>query len=285
LSAPFAGRVFVPPDAPPGNGPTVAVTVSRAEPGPPQFQSRRHELVPGADDPRRVVRLACTVGLLVQPASNAGRGQRVAGVDALVYLLDGPELRSAAALRAAGDPGFLIDELELTGIHLGVPAERAADADVELRVTGWFWPRSAPGIAGAPMRPRIRSSSFPVALSPHEPLVAGGAAVTLRLEVDTVGTFALDEDAGATVEAFGPLAVGLTGPGGRPGRGALTGGTAGPEGSRLLEIEDAAVTISYTPPNEEVADELVVRLVTDDAEAGPRLGLVLGRFPLAVVTA
>jgi hypothetical protein len=285
LPPPFGGRVFVPPDEPAGNGPTVAVTVLRAVPET-GFHVARPERVPGGDDARRVVRLSCTVGMTVTPVADEGRSQQVAAVDELLWLVDTPPFRDGRALRVGGDPGFFVEALGIEAADLADPDDVLPD--VTLVARGWFWPPGEPPITGPPMRLRLRQVVLPVALEQDAPrLLTGGDPVELTVRVGTAGTFVLDpdEDGGAPVsgaEPFGALAVGLVGTGGRPGAGSLSGGEDGPDGRRLVTIQAGAASVTYTPPDEPALDDLVVRTVLTTGDE-TRVGAELARFPLAVV--
>jgi hypothetical protein len=284
LSAPFAGRVFVPPDAPGGPGPTVAISVGDAVPWDEGFHGTRPEVVPGDDDRRRVTRLVCSVHVVVEPAASGGRPQRVAGVDAVVDLLGAAELRGGGWLERPGDPGFLVERLELVRADLADPGDPPR-AHVTVRAHGWFWPPDAPGMAGAPMRPRIRAAVLPVSLTASGPVVAGGTPVDLTLRLEGAGTFVLEPGAPPTSQPPGPLAVGLRGTGGGPGAGTLTGGDEGPDGTRLVTSDGGVLAFGYTPPDEPATDQLVVRMYAPDPEGDDRLGLELARLPIAAVRA
>src|SRR5207249_2405607 len=79
LPPPFRGHVAVAPAPAPSADPAVVVVVERADSVDPDFNSRRPEIAPGVADPRRILRMNCTVGVRVQPANNAGRRQQMDG--------------------------------------------------------------------------------------------------------------------------------------------------------------------------------------------------------------
>lgn len=285
LAAPFAGRVFVAPGPPDTTLPALLVGVSRAEVIGENFGAgRRPERVPGADDPRRVVRLRCTIRIEVRPADNGTRAQTVAVLDALLYELDGPDMRTASALTAPGDPGFVLSRHLPEAVQVTPdPAESDALPSVEVQAEGWFWPPNTPGITGVPIAAAlVRTATLPVALQPWPLLLRpGDPAVPLTIRVGTTGTTRLSGGA-PVVSAFGELAVRVVDAGGRPGAGTLTGGTAGPDGTRLIAVTEDAATVSYQPPAGPATDQLVVSVGRADAGAGPAVGIELARFPLAV---
>lgn len=283
LAAPFTGRVFVPPDAPGGSGPTIAVSVGDAVPWDEGFHDTRPEVVPGDDDRRRVTRLTCTVQVAVEPTASGGRPQRIAGIDMLLDLFGAAELRGGRWLEQPSDPGFLVERIALVRAELGDPGEPAAQ--VTARAHGWFWPPDAPGTASAPMRPRLRASVLPVALTASGPVVAGGTPVELTLRLESAGTLVLDPDAPPASRPPEPLAVGLHGTGGGPGAGLLTGGDEGPDGTRLVTPDGGVLTFGYTPPEEPATDRLVVRTYAPDPEGEDRLGLELARLSVTAVRA
>jgi hypothetical protein len=280
LDAPFVGRVFVPPGPSAANAPALLSGLLDAVPLPESFGSRRPEIVPGADDPRRVVRLHTRVRVEVRASGAGGREQTMAGIDALLYLLDAPDLRDASALTSPGDPGFALSRQLPTGVELapetGLPA-------VLVEAEGWFWPRNAPGITGRPiLQAQVRMAQLPVALAPW-PLApgAGGDPMDLRVLVGAVGTVRLDGGVPAGL-VFGALALRLIDAGGRPGAGTLTGGTAGPDGARIVTLDAGEATFTYTPPAEPARDVLVVCLARPDTGDGVAVGTELARFDLVV---
>jgi hypothetical protein len=282
LPAPFAGRVQVAPGAAPGSQPRVLVGVQQADQSEPEMGSRRPELAPGSNDPRRVMRLQCVAGLTVQPGTGEGRGQQMLGLDAALYALDAPDFRDGSALRGgAPDPGFLIQRLRLGGgaAPLDPSAPNAAPVGLTLLAEGWFWPVGVTGEAGRAIgEVRIRGALLPVELVPAVPvLVANGGPVELTVRIRSFGVLRVSEAAQPGLP-FGVIGLGLVGPGGQPGAGALSGGAAGANGVRLLNLTDEAATVTYTPPAQSATDELIVAL--HDGSGG--LGVELGRVVLHV---
>jgi len=285
LTGPLAGRVFVTPGPDDHAKTALLVGVRAAEVIAENFGAgRRPEQVPGATDPRRIVRLRCAIRIEVRPGHNDTRAQTVAALDALLYELDSPELRNASALSSPGDPGFVLDG-QLPEAVLIPPRAHGDDGlpAVELRAEGWFWPPNTAGVTGVPITAAlVRTATLPIALQPWPLLIrAGDPAIPLTVRVGTAGTSRLTVDA-PTVSPFGELAVRVVDSGGRPGAGSLSGGTAGPDGSRLIAVTDDAATIAYQPPATAGNDQLVVYVARADAGAGPAVGVELARFPLAV---
>lgn len=281
LPAPFAGRVDPAPAAgTPGAQPRIVVGAHRVERLSPDFGSLRHEVVPGVQAPRRVVRLACELLLVVEAGNASGREQQLAGVDALVYALDDPAL--LAALAAGGDPGFLLDAIDLVDAH--VPLD-PTDADavpvgVSVRAVGVFWPVGAAGQDGPVVRfVRIREASLPVGVVlPDVPLVPGGPSAVIGLRVGATGTLVVDA-AGVTTTPVGRVTARVLAPDGKPGKGTLAGGDTGTEaGARLVELTAGVAEVTYTPPAEAATDLLVVTL--EDGEGGA--GIELSRTELTV---
>jgi hypothetical protein len=281
LGAPFAGRVDVVPGSGQGNQPSITVAVREARRLAPDFGSTRPEQAPGADDPRRVVRLDVDVELVVTPANNGGRPQLIAGLDALLYELDGPEARAAGTLASpADDPGFVLDRLEVRSA-LTDPDE--GSPRVVLNAVGWFWPPDAPGITGAPIaEARVRTVARPVDLAPWPLRIrAGDDAVTFTLTMAATGTSVLDGD-GVDIDEFGRVALRLIDAGGRPGAGSLIGGADGPAGSRIVTLTDGTTTIDYAPPADAASDHLVVAVARPDTGDGAAIGVELARFSIEV---
>ncbi|TDE92442.1 hypothetical protein EXU48_12795 [Occultella glacieicola] len=283
LGAPFDGRVFVPPGPSATNEPALLAGLVDAVPIPESFGSRRPEIVPGADDPRRVVRMRTTARVEVRASTAGGREETTTGLDALLYLLDAPDLRDASAFTAPGDPGFALSRQVPTGVQIAPDAGLPA---VLVEAEGWFWPPNVSGVTGRPIRQaHVRMAQLPVALEPWPPpLDAGGPAVDLRVTVGAVGTMRLDGGTPAGV-AFGALTLRVVDAGGRPGAGTLTGGAGGiggTDGNLVVPLEAGAASFTYTPPAEPARDVLVVSLDRPDTGDGVAIGTEIARFDLVV---
>ncbi len=278
LPAPFTGRVDVPPGTLAGAGPVILVGATHVEAVEPQLGSRRPETVPGTNDPRRVLRLACDVSLHVIPDPTQAQVRQMQAIDALMYTLDAPDFRSGKALTGPADPGFLIQSLRIIDGNVAIPPTSPATPPVSLtlRADGWFWPIGVPGQAGITIGEiRIRGVTLPLEVSPPHPvLVAGGAAIDLTVHVGSFGTFRLHTPPLPPLP-FGTLAFTLRGPGGRPGKGTLVGQV---EGVRLVDLTENQATVRYQPPAEAAEEELVIAL--DNGTNGP--GIEIGRFRLHV---
>lgn len=281
LPAPFTGRVEVAPGPAASNQPSITVAVVEARRLAPDFGSTRPEQAPGADDPRRVVRLDCDVAIEVRAATNQGRPQAIAGLDALLYELDRPELARTPTLESpADDPGFVIESLEVTSART---APEEGLPRLLLHVVGWFWPPDAPGITGAPIaEARVRTVARPVDLAPWPlRLRAGDGSIALTLTTSAGGTTLLDGQ-GVAADSFGAVAVRVIDAGGRPGAGTLAGGDSGPPGSRLIALTDGTATVEYVPPAEAATDHLVVSVARPDTGDGAEIGIELARFSIEV---
>jgi hypothetical protein len=281
LPAPFTGRARVAPAGPAGTQPVLLVGVTGATPaGREMGGSQRLEVVPGSPDQRRVLRLRFDVGLEVQPATGADRAQILAGLQAAAYALDTADVRDGSALREDGDQGFLVSQLAIK--ELVAPLNTLAVPPHVLRLAGegWFWPIGLVGETGVPIAEvRVRSVALPIRLRPATPrLIAGGDAVDFTLAFPASRPLRLDADGVQPALPFGSVAVALAGPGGQPGAGALTGGTAGAPGVRLLSVVGNEAEFSYVPPAAAAQDELLIAL---DDGAGA-LGVPLARVALPV---
>jgi hypothetical protein len=277
LPAPFGGRVFV---APPGNPNQLrlVVGVERVTLTEPDMGSRRHERVPGANDGRRVVRASCTLRIDVQPGASAGRAQQVSALDAALYELEAPDFQSGEALVAPGDTGFVIQRMRCVGtaVPLDPDVTDAPPLGLTLEAEGLFWPVGVPGEAGIEIGEiRLRGMRLPLILEPREPLLeAGGPAVTLTLRVGRAGGHTIGN--GVSALPIGNIAVNVFAPGGQPGAGVLSGGTAGASGARILDASSGEITFDYTPGAQPARDTLIASF--EDGEGGP--GVELGRFVL-----
>ncbi len=278
LPAPFTGRVDVPPGTLPGGKPVILVGVTHVEPVERYMGSQHPEIVPGANDPRRVLRLICDVSIQVFPGPSQGRPQQMLGLDAVLYALDAPEFRDGTALAGPADPGFLIQSLQAVdgAAVLDPSAPDAVPPGLTLKADGWFWPVGVPGQAGVAIGEiRIRGVIYPLEISPPQPLLtAGGAPVDLTVRVGSFDPIRVHELPLPEL-LFGSLAFVVLGPGGRPGKGTLVDSV---DGLRLVPLVDNQAVVTYQPPDEPARDELVVGL--DNGADG--LGIEIGRFPLNV---
>lgn len=238
------------------------------------WHGTRHETVPGAAFPRRVVRLRCAVVLRL---AGPDRAARLAGLDTLLYALDDPALRSALAPPPGTDPGFQLHGLTVDALTTPLTPTADEPVGVTATATGLFWPIGTPGVdAGEITEVRVRAGRVPITVRlPAAPFVAGGPAAPIDLMVVSAGGLTLRDD-GTTSRPLDRLAVRLTTAGNRPGAGTLTGGAAGAAtGVRLLDLADGATTVTYTPPAEPTRDILEIALARDGT-----LGTALARVPL-----
>lgn len=274
LSPPFAGRVTVAPLTPNGVGPVLQVAVGAVRRAEPDVGSFRQEQPPGLPTLRRVARLEADITISVSPqgGGGAGRPQTVTGVESLLYLLDSPTFRSGEALVQAGDQGFLLQSLALTGAT--VPVNDTA-AQVDLTVSGWFWPVGEPGAAGVAIdEVHVRQFSLPVILQAPR-LVAGAGAANLSLGFGRAGTMVVEQDTVSTLP-FGQMLVSILAPDGSPGAGVMAGGVAGGPDAQIVDIAAGPVAFTYTPPGAAGTDILVLRAVQADGGTG----VEIARFDL-----
>ncbi len=268
LAAPLAGAVDVSPGR---DASRLVLGITAVQRLDDDLLSLRPELVPGDVAPRRVLKLRCTVELDAKLPNGGSRADQMQAIDGALYLLGDSSMRDGSALLPGdnSDPGFLIRSLNVSASM--PPQSITVDAD------GFFWPKGTAGQAGvAIQQARIRSALQPLLIDPQPAsLVAGGPAADFTVHFGTSGTTALAAD-GIHNSAYGSLVVSVVDAGGRPGQGTLSGGTAGPGGTRLYPVSEGAAALTYTPPAQAANEYLVVKL--DDSAGGP--GTELGRFPL-----
>jgi hypothetical protein len=269
------------PGVPPAADVQLVIGVLTATAAEPEFDSRRPEIVPGVADPRRVLRLNCTVGVEIRAAAAADRTQQMRGLDAALYALDAPDFQDGTVLDDGTDRGFLIQSMAASAIGTSDPLPGVASPrfGFDLSAIGLFWPAGVTGQAGRAIGEiRVRGNTLPIELDPREPvLLAGGAATPLTVRVRAAGSMRLTV-ANTTALPFGQLAVQLISAGGRPGLGTLGGGIAGVAGVLIAPVADDAIAITYTPPAAPGLDQLVVAL--DDGNGG--MGIEIGRATLRV---
>lgn len=268
LAAPLAGAVDVSPGRDASRLILGVTSVQRLD---DDLLSLRPELVPGDVAPRRVLKLRCTVELDAKLPNGGSRADQMQAIDGALYLLDDGSMRNGSALLPGdnSDPGFLIRSMTVSG---GIPPQ-----SISVEADGFFWPAGTPGQSGpAIQQALIRSALQPLLLDPQPAaLIAGGLATDFTISFGTSGTTTLAAD-GIQNSAYGSLGISVVDAGGRPGQGTLTGGAAGPGGTRIYAVTNGSAAFSYTPPAQAATEFLVVTL--DDSAGGP--GIELGRFRL-----
>lgn len=283
LPAPFAGQVTVAPPGP-GNAVQVVVSAGKMEVMDPDFGSFRSESAPGVTNPLRVLRLRGEVGITVRPAQNQGRSQQVEGIDALLYLLDTPEFRSANALASQQDRGFVLSSMKIMNADLSIRDQNTDPSpDITLEVEGWFWPIGQTGVAGSEIQQaQVRQFVLPVLMATdNTPIVPGGSAVPLSFQLGAAGTMQIQANSVSSIP-FGDIAVRLRSAAGGPGLGTLSGGNNGPDNSQLVPLVDGAATVDYTPPGSAANENVIVSTVIMDGNNALRLGIELARYNLRV---
>lgn len=266
LAAPLAGAV----DVSPGRAASrIVLGITSAQRLDDDLLSLRAERVPGDVAPRRVLKLRCTVELDAKIPGGGGRADQMVAIENALYLLDDGSMRDGSALLPGdnSDPGFLIRSMTVTGSL--PPQSITVDAE------GFFWPKGTTGQSGpAIQQARIRSALLPLLLDPQPTaLVAGGQATDFTITFGATGTTTLTKDAIQNSD-YGTLVISVVDAGGRPGKGTLAGGNAGPGGTRIYPVSDGSVLLSYTPPAQPASEFLVITL--DDSAGGP--GIELGHF-------
>jgi hypothetical protein len=274
LPAPLTGRVTVFPDSANGNAPSARVSVREARPISPDFGAIRPEIAPGDAQARRIVRLQADIEIRLSSGGNAARAARASALDDLVYFLDAPALKTGAALRDTGDPGFLLESLELAAVDYEPSLADPAPADLRLKAVGWFWPvgeagQDGPAIAEA----RISQLVYPVAADPEPArFVAGSGATDITIRFTGAQALSLRADGAGTVDAA-RVAFQLRAADGSAGAGSLTNGQSLGDGDRSRPLADGVADIRYQPPATPATDRLIVRGVQEAGET--RLGPVL----------
>ena len=161
---------------------------------------------------------------------------------------------------------------------------------VELRAEGWFWPPNTPGVAGVAITSAlVRTAMLPIGLQPWPlSLRPGDPAVALTLRIGSLGprciisrtvaiTSSRESRRGRQARASVLFPGGGGGSGGRPGAGSVSGGTAGPQGSRLVTVSADTAAFTYQPPGAPADDQLVVCVARADTGAGASVGIELAR--------
>jgi hypothetical protein len=272
LPSPLAGNV----DVTPGRDVSrVVVRVRAASPIERDLLTVRPERVPGAANPRRVLRLRCEIELSIRVPDDETRVEAMTGHDAALYLLGSPAFADGSVMLPTDDtdPGFVIQQM---GLIQSTPPN-----SIVLQAEGFFWPVGVAGQSGpAILAVRLRQALQPLRLAPERPvLAAAGAPVDFNIEFGGAsGTFEVETGGAVSRLPFGSIVVSVVDAGGRPGAGALTGGADGPDGARVLAVENGVAALRYTPPAQAAVDHLVVRI--ENNEGGP--GVELARFRLPV---
>jgi hypothetical protein len=282
IAAPFVGRVDVAPGPDRDADVRVILGVVSAQVVDDSLGSRP-EALPGDPFPRRAVRLRCTVALETSVVT-PDRAQQMQALEAALYALDDAEFRTGKVLADGTDLGFVIHELQPSTIIAPLHPDDPDDPRIGVNVvaTGLFWPIGVKGEAGKLIGEiRLRGGVVPLEIAPFNPrLVAGGPAVELTIRFNT--TAVSIKEGKIEKMPFGSMAVTLVGPGGKPGKGTLSGGVDGvPPTIRIVPVVDNTATVTYTPPVTPATEELVVAF--DDAKLG--MGIEIGRARLATRSA
>jgi hypothetical protein len=271
LPAPLAGAVDV---APGRNSARLVVRVRKVDAIEHDLLSVRPERVPGADTPRRVLKLRCEVLLEIRVPAQGSRDDGMQALDQTLYLLGSAVFADGSVLLPTddSDPGFVIQRLRFV--------QSEPPVTIVLEAEGFFWPVGVAGQSGPEIVAiRLRQALRPLRLAPPRPLlVAAGAPIDLNIEFGAAGTFGIESGVDVAMLPFGSVVAAVVDDGGRPGAGGLTGGAEGPGGARVLTVENGVATLRYTPPAQAAVDHLIVRL--ENNEGGP--GIELGRFRLPV---
>lgn len=279
LPGPLAGRVTVRPEARNGDDPAAQISIRQVQPVTPDFGAVRTEVTPGDPAARRIVRLSVDLEIRLTSGGADARDNRVSALDDLLYFLDAPDMRSGAALRDTGDPGFLLESLTLADADFTPSLSDPVSPDVRLTAVGWFWPVGQPGQDGpAIAEARISQFVFPVSQDPQPArFVAGAGATEIALSFTDTQRIALTEGTPLRWEQA-RLAFALLAADGGAGAGRLGNGRSLGDGVRSRPLIDGMVSVRYTPPDAPGVDRLIVRRV-DEGETD-RFGPILIEVPL-----
>lgn len=250
LPAPHTRRVAVAPGPDGLAVSTVLIATREIEAlGSEAFGATRRERLPGGTNTREVLRLRCRVGLDV---ALGDRADQVALLDAALWALRSPDLRSGQALANGGDPGFLLRSLELD------TAATTPAVGIELVADGLFWPRGLAPLDGGPIaEARLRASGLPVDVVFAGRVVAGGPAVAFSLRDPGIGALRINGDGAAALDD-GPYALAVFAENGGAAAGSLGGGAAGIAPWRRFTPADGVVAGTYTPPATAATEILVL---------------------------
>ncbi len=256
------------------NNPQVRVSVIQAVTALREMGTKKPLLVPGSNDYRRVSRLKCDVVIDLYATNTAKREQILNGVELIHYLLDTPTIKNGTELEGGPDPGFVIQSLtiEKATIPLKINLAGVDSGQVHLEVTGWFWPVGVPGQEGVEIGAvRIRGITFEVSIEQGGPLIAGGPMVDFVVGLEATGPIVLTDGEVESDPSFGSLYCFLRTPDGSAAQGFLGGGIDAGDGARLVPVSDSTATVSYTPPGNEVQEELVIGL--DDGNSNKSIDI------------
>lgn len=279
LPAPLSGRVQVRPATTTGNAPAAEVAVRKVTPVTTDFGAVRPEVAPGDPSARRIVRLEAEIDIRLSSTGNSARETRARALDDLIYFLDAPQLRSGAALRDTGDPGFLLERLHVLAANYEPGLSDPVEADLTLCAVGWFWPVGEAGEDGpAIAEARIAQLVYPASIDPDPArFVAGGAEVSVEVSFADMQQLSLRAEGPGTTSTQ-RLAFLVLAADGSPGQGQLTNGGSLGGGARARRLRDGVASVRYRPPATPATDRLVVHLVRENT-AEP-LGPVLFELPL-----
>ena len=272
----FPSQVELAPGTSGGNDPRVLIANERVLISPSQMGDTPEAVVPGDENPRRIVRAQWITRLRIVPTNSGGPSQVREGLDACLYALDAPDFRNGQAMEGgAADPGFLVKSMQLTSLESPLDGIDGNEPlrDLLLQSEGYLWPAGEAGVSGPQIAEVfLRGVLLPMQLEPVR-IVAGGSPTPLTLNVRP---FLQMNGGTAGSNVFSSLALQVLSEAGTAGAGALQGQTAG---LLVTDVTGERLTVTYDPPADPTTDILVVSL--DDNENGA--GQELARFKLNVL--
>lgn len=235
----------------------------------------------GGATSRRLLDVRCTAALsfLLRPANEnatglaAGRTLLLEDVSLVGHALGDPQVRTGAAfVTAAPDPGFLVRRFELAeGTIATARTESLLAAELRYAGEAAIWP---PGVAqdeGVIGAVDLVREILPLTVAVDEPVVTTGGLTSVRIRASSGGRAA---GAGATAPLELALAVVSDLP--PEERGAITSGSAGVAGVRLVEATAPETVVAYRAPEGDLgavrSERIAVHLARPDGTAGIFLG-------------
>jgi hypothetical protein len=216
------------------------------------FEPRTLPAPPGDDETRRVRPLRMSIEAAIEVA------QRPAGADAdgsaarrlvldhlarVGHALDAPGIRDGSAFAAGPDAGYAVGEMWFDSSTVPEPGEDGViRASWVVRGLADVWPPDAAEDAGAIALVSVLTAALPVAIGLDDAVVALGG--TTRIHVRGLDPNRAAAGAPAGVRLSARVVSRLL----AAGRGTISSGTSGPDGTRLVPVEDGTTTLEYRAP-------------------------------------
>jgi hypothetical protein len=191
------------------------------------------------------------------------------------HALGAPAVRTGAAfVTAAPDPGFLVHRFELGDAAIATArTDSLLTGELRYRGDAAIWPPGAVEDEGLIAAVALAGQVLPLTIAVDSPVVVTGATTSVRIHAAT-GRRLLDPGTGENE----PLELALTIVSDLPTeeRGAITSGSVGTAGARIVEVTVPETVVVYRAPEGDLgavrSEQVAAHLARPDGSAGVFLG-------------